>query len=61
MFLLVALVATGVAWYVDHHRVDDLNTLMEVLDMEINASFPLPEGFATTFSYRGRRFRAEVR
>jgi hypothetical protein len=69
--LLIALVATGVGWYVDHHRIKDLAPLISVLDQKINTDDVASDwesngmggipGRHCSFSYRGRNFSVLVR
>ncbi len=51
MFLLVALIATGIGWYVDRQAIRDAREFMSVLDDQ--ASY---DSAVRDFSYHNREF-----
>jgi hypothetical protein len=64
LFWATALAALAMGWCVDHVRMrntlDGVGTLLEVMDGDAAADFPLANGFGTKFYHRGRHFHAQV-
>lgn len=63
LFLLVALAATGLGWYLDHQRVRDLHELMDFIDATRTTMPPSDIGSVTTlerWENRGHAYKFQL-